>query len=472
MSTRTFTLDVTAAQTGHPAWLDDPTFLPGTWKAIGTNSIASIATNIDDPNRFNPMAITCWSGGALLPNVGTHGTYIVGMGGGHSAYFGNGLYGFDIATATWFEIKANTKSYGDIPAPGNQYGEYDGTPNKIIPNHWYFQIGVNEEDKDFILPTGLCREAEVPGYGQVPYGHAYSFTDNAWRRLPIIPDANTYGGWTAYNNYSAQTFYDPTRKLTWYWNPDYTNKTNSSYRWVNSFGGSASPYAGGMWTYSRAGGWTNKVNFPGGLALPRARFGSGTFGVCVDPIRDVALLYQAPYLHFLKLSNPNIGQITNRTDIEPGHLISDLWAIQPAGTPPTRLGRAACNWSTKRNGMLLWDYSANSSGPHGDVYCLTYNGPTNPQDIVLNSNQATNLSYVWSKINTGSTAPDPNLAFPNGTKNIVALYNGEVPPNYNPDTSYMPYNRVRLMRFADGEEVLIYTHEVATAGKVWAFRVP
>lgn len=139
------------------------------------------------------MAIRAWSGGVF----DEHARRLLVIGGGHSDYWGNEVYGFDLATGAWTMVKA-ASSLGNAAAPSEPMP--DGNP---VSRHTYDGLAY------------LRHLSRVFMFGGATAPNGYS-VDNAWM---FDPDAGTWlaranAPSTGAGHYYMASAYDPlTRKI-------------------------------------------------------------------------------------------------------------------------------------------------------------------------------------------------------------------------------------------------------------------
>src|SRR5688572_1811488 len=99
-----------------PAWAQE--MQPGTWRAIGLNTISDVDPRDDssaNPNYPNSppwagetgqQSVTiAWNGGALATGYPAGGKgSLIAWGGGHRDYYGNEVYAFDLGAQRWSRL--------------------------------------------------------------------------------------------------------------------------------------------------------------------------------------------------------------------------------------------------------------------------------------------------------------------------------------------------------------------------------
>lgn len=200
--------------TGHvsyPSWID--TIEVGKWADIGLNTMASVDS--EDDSQVNPAfpsnapwhqvqglaALTnAWNGGCFASREGTFGK-VCYWGGGHNAYLGSDMYGFNMETRLWERL---TDPY---PGPYNQpYANAvfeDGSP---VPPHTYDGLEYDPITRKFIkLRSTQKSDSDSSNPWITAHTQTYDFTTGQW--------ANFAGGGRMLS--SVYSCYDSSRGVCW-----------------------------------------------------------------------------------------------------------------------------------------------------------------------------------------------------------------------------------------------------------------
>lgn len=199
---------------------------PGQWAAISQNTLANVdpcpARNcVYSANEGQRAVIDDWNGGAMATGFGSRGTYLV-WGGGHNGYFGNELYGFDLATLRWSRLSEPSTNMTCNQSEG-ELG--DGTP---CSSHTYDGVEYHPGTNSFIRLGSTSNHAT--GGGGSPRVHLFDLDTRSWVRggRNINIGYGMTGGVTAYHpgtglfyvqpayNYSFGTYNVATQSWTAY----------------------------------------------------------------------------------------------------------------------------------------------------------------------------------------------------------------------------------------------------------------
>jgi hypothetical protein len=307
-----------------PDWV--ASIRPGTWAAVSLNTLADVdpandpAANPDYPesppwrgSTGQKSVINAWNGGAFARNVGQLGS-VIAFGGGHSNYFGNEIYTFDLSTRRWSRITdpfagsrgVLTAFYPDAEFP-------DGSP---LPPHTYDYAEYHPTTRAFVVLRGV-QQLLVPG-GRVSEGppHHFDFEDRKWRRGAAAPGPYGSSGWSAY---------DSIRDVFW----------------VNPPGGAA-----GFRSYDprvrnddgTVGAWSRAYS-------PRKK-GRGDGMATHDPVNDIIVytdFASSPAsVYALDLKDPSAPPVP----------------LALAGSPPDLAKGHGWEWSDLRRAMIYWPRTA------------------------------------------------------------------------------------------------------------------
>ena len=149
-------------------------------------------------NEGQSGVIDDWNGGAFATGYGSMGA-LIAWGGGHSGYYGNEVYAFDLATQAWVRVSEPVQS----PSCNQDTGELqNGSP---CAAHTYDYVDYHPGTNSFIL-LGSASNHNVGGDG-APVVHLFDFDTKTWRRGA----SNAYpGGLTG-----ASSAYDSSRDTFW-----------------------------------------------------------------------------------------------------------------------------------------------------------------------------------------------------------------------------------------------------------------
>jgi hypothetical protein len=172
---------------------------PNTWQSIPGTAMLRVAPDAAKfpaiQGRMGAFAVVAaWSGAAL----DSKRDRLVLWGGGHSDYFGNELYSFDVGRMAWERITDPT------PDPNlNGDSNRDGTPNgRATYNGLAYHAGA---DQFFSLGGSLAGGSGATG--TVPW--AFSFDTKKWTRKSPSGPAPAAG-------YGAACSYDPAARRIWW----------------------------------------------------------------------------------------------------------------------------------------------------------------------------------------------------------------------------------------------------------------
>jgi hypothetical protein len=317
-----------------PAWLTTAISMGATqgfWYQVGGTVTSGIGlTNTNELVDVNPCpADNCtysstngfqditgaWSGGALAPDIGDKGT-LLAWGGGHSQFYGNGVYGWDIDARTWAQtIGPYTSANGSIPSDGEWP---DGSP--AVPHGWY-NNSYHAESQSFVTTKVSIDNS---GSGENTRVCALNLVGTPTWDCAAYEGGNSYGGWSAW---------DETR--------------DRYYIAGGQFSG------GALQTYTVTGSAITSGTY--------ADHGSGyhhnqspvTFGN-YDPINDVIVL-------FVPAASDLVATV-DATDLEGGYS-----AVTQAGSGPSTLNDGAAEWVDSLGGFVFHE-----GGGSENVFLLKY----------------------------------------------------------------------------------------------------
>ncbi len=195
-----------------PAWLTAAIangWKPGRWArlngpapsyGIPATTTSTIAAAKTTPSRGGLGGIVqSFVGGALATKLGKHGTYIIGVGGGHKTYAGNDVFGWDLGSRECIELVADYQPEPDEEYPhahGDVFGEYrDGSP---LNGHTMATPEYFPDENAFYIPkaTQYTHLQALVSPNPTPHAHKLLLDSMTWVRLASIQDLVGDGrGW-------------------------------------------------------------------------------------------------------------------------------------------------------------------------------------------------------------------------------------------------------------------------------------
>lgn len=204
-----------AGERPAPEWIKQ--IAPGNWAAVSLNTLSDVDPAKDpeiNPNfpRLPPWSaygqrpvLNAWNGGAFASGYGEHGA-LLAIGGGHTDYYGNELYAFDLTTRRWSRL---TNPYptpvfpvadgiwpDGTPSVAHTYDQIDYHPSSnslVMMKSQYDNKGGNNTPIVFMMPLDELR---------VPASNAdRDFNKGKWLRS-VVNSSNhaNAGGWSAYDS--------------------------------------------------------------------------------------------------------------------------------------------------------------------------------------------------------------------------------------------------------------------------------
>jgi hypothetical protein len=327
-----------------PAWAQQ--MQPGTWRAIGVNTISDVDPRHDssaNPNYPNDppwagdtgqQSVTiAWNGGALATGYPAGGKgSLIAWGGGHRDYYGNEVYAFDLATQRWSRL---SDPFRNVSFPVTDGIWSDGTPS--VP-HTYSLVGYHPGSNSFVSMT--TQVSNSPSRASVPV--FFDLDTMRWRRGPENSASINTGGWTVY---------DPSRDVFWTEGGG-TGTVFTRY----SMGGD-----GG------SGTWTNYS----------AKFGSSGNRAARDPVRDllvVTTFSSGSNVYAIDLKNPSAPAVR----------------LTHGGATPQLTGSRAWEWSDTLQAFVYW-----SSG-------------TGVYQLKPPAGDWSSGTWVWSQLTSGGNSVTPS----------------------------------------------------------------
>jgi hypothetical protein len=136
-----------------PEWVKQ--IAPGTWAEVSLNTLADVNPARDpevNPNHPGPppwrdnqgAVLGAWNGGAFASGYGKSGALIL-VGGGHTDYYGNEVYAFDLDSRNWQRL---TNPYRSPSFPVTDGIWPDGTPSV---SHTYDQVDYHPATNSFVM---------------------------------------------------------------------------------------------------------------------------------------------------------------------------------------------------------------------------------------------------------------------------------------------------------------------------------
>ena len=303
-----------------PVWVQS--IRPGTWSAVSQNTLADVdpardpSVNPEYPDAppwrgstGQPSVINAWNGGAFARDVGRLGS-LLAFGGGHSNYYGNEIYAFDLENRSWSRVTDPFVASKEVLTAFYEHGEFsDGSP---LPPHTYDYVDYHPGTRSFVVLRGI-QQLYVPS-GGVSAGppHLFDFDDGKWRRGAAPAGPYNSAGWSAY---------DARRDLFW------VNPPNGTVGF-RSFDPNARSDAGVVGAWSRA------------YSARKKGRGDGVAGY--DPVRDLIV-----YTDFA--SSPGV---VYALDLE--NPAADPVALRDTGRPPGAAKGHGWDWSGLRGSMIYW----------------------------------------------------------------------------------------------------------------------
>ncbi len=197
-----------------PEWVKQ--IAPGTWAEVSRNTLADVNPARDpavNPNHPGPppwrdnqgAVLGAWNGGAFASGYGKSGALIL-VGGGHTDYYGNEVYAFDLDSRSWQRL---TNPYRSPSFPIADGIWPDGTPSV---SHTYDQVDYHPDTNSFVMMktqhhnTGGQSSPVVAMFSldglKPPDSNANRDANRAnWRLSPLHSDDYTQsGGWSVYDS--------------------------------------------------------------------------------------------------------------------------------------------------------------------------------------------------------------------------------------------------------------------------------
>lgn len=336
-----------AQTTTAPSWV--ASIAPGTWAAVGQNSLDDVDPAKDDAlNRNFPEAapwrgtsgqaavVQSWNGGAFATTFGSKGSLIL-HGGGHHNYFGSEVYAFDMATQRWSRI--SNPYTGSLNFPYSDGSFPDGSPSVA---HTYDMLEFDPTTNAFVSLSAQSTE----GASRVSVAHVLSLDDKRWSKSKLNSSVTVASG-----GYSV---YDTKRNVIWLEGGSGSTALVQFDPKVHNSDGTV-----GKWT-----NYPTKLHRTDSVAA-------------YDPVHDLMVVttFRASDEVFgIDLSDPDAAAV---------HLTE-------VGTAPSKSPAHGWEWSSARGAFLYYRAGA-------DVYELRP--------------PATNWktsAWTWSKLTSGSNSVTPN----------------------------------------------------------------
>jgi pectate lyase len=197
-----------------PSWAD--ALSVNAWTALSsTNTFNDVRTTDSGANYWGTTGSTsvyvAWSGGALLDR-GTYGQFVQ-WGGGHTDYYGNEVYLFDLETLTYARVNEPYVQSGGFAGPFTNGILSNGTPN--VPHTYYHIAARGDEMWTFSrqltnAPSNVVRASKFDLDTE-------TWTNSATAFSSVVPsatdegfcyDSSRDGFWGVRNNNMGWGFYD------------------------------------------------------------------------------------------------------------------------------------------------------------------------------------------------------------------------------------------------------------------------
>jgi hypothetical protein len=177
---------------------------PGHWYQVAGSTLAALdpCPALDcsySANEGQAAVIDDWNGGAFAAGYGNKGGLVV-FGGGHSGYFGNEVYVFDVAELAW------TRFTEPVEDPVCDYAEAELQDGSPCSSHTYDGVDYHPGSNSFVILAAAGSHEGITSSGRT---HLLDLGSGAWRRGDFYP-GNTAGMYGA-------TAYDPMRDAFWMW---------------------------------------------------------------------------------------------------------------------------------------------------------------------------------------------------------------------------------------------------------------
>lgn len=167
-----------------PSWVPPP----GQIAAISLNTIESVnpcssgQSGCPWSGTGQRDILDSWNGGAFAPWLGAMGSWLIGAAGGHSSYYGNEVYRYDVATRMWSRLSNPTN-----PMNFNQtFGEVaPGVPavRHIYNNIWAIPGSAYGNVNGALVLTVAASLQDGGSESYSGQSHAFNLDTNTWSRL-------------------------------------------------------------------------------------------------------------------------------------------------------------------------------------------------------------------------------------------------------------------------------------------------
>lgn len=196
-------------QSSVPSWV--PGLTLNAWTTLGNvNTFQAVkAPNIGQGNADG--VFTAWGGAALATGQGSHGSF-VHWNGGHTDYYGNEVYRFDLSTLTWSRLNETS------PSPFSSTSWPDGLRNDGNPAvpHTYYFVGYRPNGNQFYTTR---RETTNAGGGGVYKVSRFDLDTNTW--------TNSTASNSLTNIDANGSAYDSSRDMIW------LTTSNNGFDWAS-----------------------------------------------------------------------------------------------------------------------------------------------------------------------------------------------------------------------------------------------
>jgi pectate lyase len=197
-----------------PSWAEALSL--NAWTALSSvNTFNDVRTTDSGANYWGSngsnSVYTAWSGGALIDR-GTHGQFAQ-WGGGHTDYYGNEVYMFDLNTLTYSRVNEPYVQSGGFAGPFTNGLLSNSTPNV---SHTYYHIGArgdelwifNRQLTNAPTNTVLASKFNLDSETWTNYTTAFSGVAPSPTEEGFCYDSSRDGFWGVRNNNMGWGFYD------------------------------------------------------------------------------------------------------------------------------------------------------------------------------------------------------------------------------------------------------------------------
>lgn len=279
-----------------PSWASSLTV--NAWTSLSNANLFTAVRLANVGQGDSTRVFKAWGSAALATGLGTHGS-MIHWNGGHTDYYGNEVYRFDLSTLTWSRLSDQS------PPPYSSTNWVNGLRddgNPAVP-HTYHYVGYRPTGNEFWTSR---RETTNAGGGGTMQVSRFDLDTNTWTsHIGSNPAAPAYN--------TGTSCYDSSRDCIW------QLKFSSGFDWAK-------------WDFATAS-WT-------AYTTPTGNYSQGV--ACYVPTKDCVVF----------LLNDNSLEF----GVDPASPNSNPVALTTSGTPPTT-GQLANTgklcWSSNL-GTLVW----------------------------------------------------------------------------------------------------------------------